>query len=187
MSRFNFTKTHIEGVFIIEPKPIYDKRGYFERYFCAKDFEEINLFKPIVQINHSKSIEKNTIRGIHYQKFPFCETKIVRCIKGAIFDIAVDLRENSPTFLQYVSIELSEYNNQYLVIPEGCGHGFQTLTNDVEMLYLVTNFFNSEADNSFNPLDPKINIKWPLSIGVMSEKDKNAPFVNEDFKGIKIK
>ncbi|AJD05241.1 dTDP-4-dehydrorhamnose 3,5-epimerase [Campylobacter lari] len=187
MSRFNFIKTHIEGVFIIEPKPIYDERGYFERYFCAKDFEEINLFKPIVQINHSKSTEQNTIRGIHYQTFPYCETKIVRCIKGSIFDVAVDLRENSPTFLQYVGIELNENNNRYLVIPEGCGHGFQTLKNDVEMLYLVTNFFNLEADSGFNPLDPKINIKWPLDIGMMSEKDKNAPFISEDFKGIKIK
>ncbi|WP_075441665.1 dTDP-4-dehydrorhamnose 3,5-epimerase [Campylobacter coli] len=187
MSRFNFVKTHIEGVFIIEPKPIYDERGYFERYFCTKDFEEINLFKPIVQINHSKTIGKGSIRGIHYQTFPFCENKIPRCLKGAIFDVAVDLRKNSPTFLQYVGVELNEENNRSLFIPEGCAHAFQNLTQEAEILYQVTAPFNPEADSGFNPLDPRINIKWPLDIGVMSEKDKNAPFINGNFEGIKIK
>lgn len=185
MSRFNFTKTFLDSVFIIEPKPIYDERGYFERYFCAQDFKEIEIMKPIAQINHSKTIGKGSIRGIHYQTPPFCETKIVRCLKGSIYDIAVDLRVDSPTFLQYFGIELSETNRKYLVIPDGFGHAFQTLSDETEIVYLVTEPFNPQADSSLNPLDPTINIQWKIEIGTISQKDQNAPFVNT-FEGLRL-
>lgn len=185
MNRFNFTKTSLEGVFIVEPKPIHDERGYFERYFCAQDFKEIGILKPITQINHSKTIGKGSVRGIHYQTPPFCETKIVRCLKGVIYDIAVDLRTDSPTFLQYFSTELSEKNGKYLVIPDGFGHAFQTLNDEAEILYLTTEPFNPQADSSLNPLDPTINIQWKLKIGNISQKDKNAPFTNA-FKGLQV-
>ena len=186
MSRFNFTKTFLDGVFIVEPKPICDERGYFERYFCAQDFKEIGIRKPIVQINHSKTIGKGSVRGIHYQKPPFCETKIVRCLKGAIYDGAVDLRAESPTFLQYFGIELSEGNSKYLVIPEGFGHAFQALSDEVEILYLTTESFNPESDSALNALDSTINIKWSLEIGTMSQKDRNAPCLDAGFKGLKL-
>ncbi|CAM3335120.1 dTDP-4-dehydrorhamnose 3,5-epimerase [Helicobacter labetoulli] len=185
MSRFNFTQTFLEGVFIAEPKPIYDERGYFERYFCAQDFKEIGILKPIAQMNHSKTLGKGSIRGIHYQTPPFCETKIVRCLKGAIYDVAVDLRADSPTFLQHFGTELSETNAKYLIIPDGFGHTFQTLSEETEVLYLVTESFNPQADSALNPLDPTINIQWKLEVNNLSQKDKNAPFANT-FKGLKI-
>lgn len=186
MSRFTFTPTPLEGVYIIEPNPIRDDRGYFERYFCTQDFAEIGLQKPIVQINHSYTKGIGSIRGLHYQVAPYCETKIVRCLKGSIYDVAIDIREGSPTFLHYFGIELSEENGKYLYIPEGFAHGFQTLSDKVEMIYLVTAPFTPKADNAFNALDSKIGIDWELPIGNMSEKDRSAPFVSQDFKGIKI-
>lgn len=185
MNRFNFTKTDLDGVYVIGPKPIRDERGYFERYFCENDFKEIGFDKKIVQINHSKTIGKGSIRGIHYQTPPFCETKIVRCLKGAIYDVAVDLRKDSPTFLQYFGVELSEENNKYLLLPDGFGHVFQTLSEEAEILYLVTAPFMLSADSSLNALDKKINIDWPLEVGIMSEKDKNAPF-SDGFKGVEL-
>lgn len=186
MSRFTFTPTPLEGVHIIEPKPIKDDRGYFERYFCTQDFAEIGLQKPIVQINHSYTKGIGSIRGLHYQTTPYCETKIVRCLKGSIYDVAVDIRKDSPTFLQYFGIELSEENGKYLYIPEGFAHGFQTLSNEAEILYLVTAPFNPQADSGLNALDPTLAISWPHPLGQISSKDKNSPFIIADFKGIQI-
>ncbi|RDU68647.1 dTDP-4-dehydrorhamnose 3,5-epimerase [Helicobacter cholecystus] len=185
MSRFSFTSAPLKGVYIIEPKPIKDSRGYFERYFCTKDFLEIGLNKPIVQINHSYTKGIGSIRGLHYQTPPHTEIKIIRCLKGKIYDVAVDIRENSPTFCQYFGIELSEENGKYLYIPEGFAHGFQTLSDEAEILYLVTSAFNAESDSGLNALDPVLAIKWPLPIGHISEKDKNASYINQEFKGIK--
>lgn len=186
MSRFIFTPTAISGVYIIEPKPIKDSRGYYERYFCVEDFKEIGLNKPIVQINHSKTLVKGCIRGFHYQNPPYAEVKIIRCIKGAIFDVALDIRKNSPTFLQYVSVELNEDNSKYLYIPEGCAHAFQTLTEESELLYPVTEFYNPEYDRSINPLDKKINVDWRLTPIGLSDKDKNAAFIDNSFKGVEL-
>lgn len=184
MSRFTFTPTPLQGVYVIDPKPIKDERGYFERYFCSQDFQEIGLQKPIVQINHSYTKGIGSIRGLHYQTPPLAETKIVRCLKGAIYDVAVDIREDSPTFLQYFGIELSEENGKYLYIPEGFAHGFQTLSEEAEILYLVTSTFNPQADSGLNALDPLLAIQWPLPLGHISEKDKNASLLTEGFKGV---
>ncbi|MWV68089.1 dTDP-4-dehydrorhamnose 3,5-epimerase [Helicobacter saguini] len=185
-SRFIFTPTPLSGVFIIEPKPINDERGYFERYFCADDFKEIGLSKPIVQINHSVTKGIGSIRGLHFQDYPHGETKIMRCLKGSIYDIALDLRENSPTFLQYFGIVLSEENSRYLYIPEGFAHGFQTLREYVEVIYPTTYPFTASADRVINPLDPLINISWLEKIGNLSPKDSNAPYIDSNFKGIKV-
>ncbi|HBK6304468.1 TPA: dTDP-4-dehydrorhamnose 3,5-epimerase [Campylobacter jejuni] len=181
MSRFNFMKACIEGVYIIEPKPICDERGYFERYFCANDFEEIGMKKPIIQINHSKTIGKGSIRGMHYQIPPFCETKIVRCLKGSILDVAIDIRKNSPTFLQYFSIELNEVNNKYLYIPEGFAHGFQVLSDEAEILYLVTQKFNSSADRGINPFDKAI-----ISTNNFYQRNRHNVFENYEGGGDKM-
>ena len=219
MSRFVFTPTAINGVYIIEPKPIKDSRGYYERYFCVEDFKEIGLAKPIVQVNHSKTFIKGCVRGFHYQDPPYAEVKIIRCIKGAILDVALDIRKNSPTFLKYVSVELNEDircikgaildvaldirknsptflkyvsvelnedNNKYLYIPEGCAHAFQTLSEESELLYPVTAFYSPEHDRSINPLDKKVNVAWALDPIGLSEKDKNAALLDDDFKGVEL-
>lgn len=186
MSRFVFTPTAINGVYIIEPKPIKDSRGYYERYFCVEDFKEIGLVKPIVQVNHSKTFIKGCVRGFHYQDPPYAEVKIIRCIKGAILDVALDIRKNSPTFLKYVSVELNEDNNKYLYIPEGCAHAFQTLSEESELLYPVTAFYSPEHDRSINPLDKKVNVAWALDPIGLSEKDKNAALLDDDFKGVEL-
>lgn len=186
MSRFDFTPTPLENCFVITPKPIKDERGYFERYFCARDFREIGFKKSIAQINHSLTKIKGTIRGMHFQTRPFCETKIVRCLKGEIYDVALDLRLESPTFLQYFGVTLSEENGKYLYIPEGFAHGFQAISDDVEIVYLCSEFFDSNSDSVINPLDPKININWKLTPTNLSQKDANAPFLSDDFKGIEV-
>lgn len=179
MSRFTFTPTPLQGVYVIEPKPIKDERGYFERYFCTQDFQEIGLQKPIVQINHSYTKGIGSIRGLHYQTPPYAETKIVRCLKGTIYDVAVDIREDSPTFLQYFGVELNEENGRYLYIPEGFAHGFQTLSEEAEIIYLMTEFFVEENYKTSNVFDKRVNINWPLPIGHISQKDIDAP----NFKG----
>ncbi|PAF47036.1 dTDP-4-dehydrorhamnose 3,5-epimerase [Helicobacter sp. 12S02634-8] len=186
MSRFEFNPTFLDGVYTIKPKPITDQRGYFERYFCAQDFKEINLCKPIAQINHSKTTKKGSIRGLHYQTPPFSETKIVRCIRGQILDVAIDIRQDSPTFLKYFAIELNETNGLSLYIPEGFAHGFQALSDDCEILYLLTTPFTPEADSTLNPLDPTIAISWQEAIGDISPKDKNAPYISPTFQGVRI-
>lgn len=184
MCRFDFIPTPLKDCFVISPKPIKDERGYFERYFCANDFREIGFSKNIAQINHSQTALKGTIRGMHFQVPPFCETKIVRCLKGEIYDVALDLRENSPTFLQYFGVILSEQNSKYLFIPDGFAHGFQAISDDVEILYLCSEFFNGGADSVINPLDPKIAIKWKLTPTNLSQKDANAPFLGDNFAGL---
>ncbi|RDU58324.1 dTDP-4-dehydrorhamnose 3,5-epimerase [Helicobacter sp. MIT 99-5507] len=184
MSRFTFVETKIENLFVIEPKQIKDERGYFERYFCKENFKEIGLSKEIVQINHSLTKLKGSIRGMHFQTKPFSEIKIIRCISGSIQDVAVDLRKDSKTFLKHFTITLSKSNNKYLYIPEGFAHGFQALSNNAEILYLTTAPFQSSADSTINPLDKVLNIKWNLDITNISPKDKNAPFIDGNFKGI---
>lgn len=183
MERFIITPTPLEGLKIIMPKPICDERGYFERYFCAKEFSELG-FRGIAQINHSFTKAKGAIRGMHYQTSPFCETKIIRCLSGSIYDVAVDIRKDSPTFLQYFGIELNASNTSYLYIPEGFAHGFQALSDNAEILYLVSEFYTPSADSVINPLDSAINIKWQLEVSDMSLKDRNAPFITSDFSGI---
>ncbi|MGX2982368.1 dTDP-4-dehydrorhamnose 3,5-epimerase [Helicobacter sp. 23-1045] len=184
MSRFEFTPTPLKDCFVITPKPIKDERGYFERYFCANDFREIGFDKNILQINHSQTTQKGIIRGLHFQTPPFCEIKIVRCLKGAIYDVALDLRQNSPTFLQYFGVILSAENAKYLYIPDGFAHGFQAMSDDVEILYLCSEFFEKQADSVINPLDPKIAIDWKLPPQNLSQKDANAPFLGDDFMGL---
>lgn len=186
MNSFNFFPTPLDGLFTLEPKPIKDERGLFERFFCKNDFQALGLTKEIVQINHSITTKEGSIRGIHYQKPPFTETKIIRCIKGSIFDVAIDIRENSPTFLKYFTQILSEENNNYIFIPDGFAHGFQTLEDNTQLIYLHTNLYMKESEGIINYNDPKLAIKWPLTLSSISEKDANCPFLDNNFSGIKI-
>lgn len=172
------TKTKLDGVVIIEPDVFGDNRGFFMESWNKKKMEEVGLFYDFVQDNHSKSTVKGTLRGIHFQKGDKAQAKLVRCVKGAVFDVAVDLRKSSPTFKQWVGVELSEENKKQLLIPRGFGHGFITLTDDVEFLYKADNYYAPEADSGIRWNDPEIGIEWGIENPILSEKDKSNSFMN---------
>ncbi len=173
------TKTKLDGVVIIEPDVFGDNRGFFMESWNKKKMAEAGLNYDFVQDNHSKSTVKGTLRGIHFQKGDKAQTKLVRCVKGAVFDVAVDLRKNSPTFKQWVGVELSEENKKQLLIPRGFGHGFVTLTDDVEFLYKADNYYAPEADAGVRWNDPEIGVEWGIEVPILSEKDKKNPFLKD--------
>ena len=165
-----------------------DERGYFERLYCLEEFKEnCKLKKNIIQINRSCSKIKGTIRGCHFQLNPFAETKIVSCCNGSLFDVGIDLRKGSATYLQYFSQILTAKNKKFLLIPEGFAHGFQTLEENTEILYLVTEKYSFKHDNGINPFDPAININWPLPCTILSDKDTKRKFIKDrNFNGIEL-
>lgn len=171
------TKTKLDGVVIIEPDVFGDNRGFFMESWNKKKMEEAGLFYDFVQDNHSKSTVKGTLRGIHFQKGEKAQAKLVRCVKGAVLDVAVDLRKNSPTFKQWVGVELSAENKKQLLIPRGFGHGFVTLTDDVEFLYKADNYYAPEADAGIRWNDPDIGVEWGVENPILSKKDKINPFL----------
>lgn len=173
------TKTKLDGVVIIEPDVFGDNRGFFMESWNKKKMEEAGLFYDFVQDNHSKSTVKGTLRGIHFQKGEKAQAKLVRCVKGAVLDVAVDLRKNSPTFKQWVSVELSAENKKQLLIPRGFGHGFVTLTDDVEFLYKADNYYVPEADAGIRWNDSDIGVEWDVENPILSEKDKKNPFLKD--------
>ena len=179
-------QTKITDVSVILAEPFKDERGFFNRIFCQKELEVIRPDIVIAQINHSMTKQKGTIRGMHFQNPPHAEMKIVRCIKGSIFDVAVDLRKDSPTFLQWHGEELSAENMKAFVIPEGCAHGFQSLEDDVEMIYLHTQFYSKQSEGAIRYDEPKINIQWPLDHTVISEKDMSYPFLPNSYEGLTL-
>ncbi len=163
-----------------------DNRGSFERLFCSDELRGVLSGKSLKQINFSKTNKKGTVRGMHFQFPPATETKIVKCIRGTVFDVAVDIRHSSPTYLQWHGVILSEKNHKAFVIPEGFAHGFQTLCDDCELLYLHTALYCQELEGGLNPVDPSLSIQWPKKISLLSEKDKKLPYVNMQFIGIDI-
>jgi len=179
-----FTETPLKGSYVIDLEPRGDDRGWFSRTFCEKEFNKIGHNVHWVQLNHSFTKEKGTIRGMHFQTPPNGEIKLVRCISGAVFDVMIDLRKGSPTFLNYFGTELSSVNKKMIYIPKGFAHGFQTLTIDCELIYHHSEFYtpNSEAGIKYN--DPKINIKWPLKMQSISERDNSHSLIKENFKGL---
>jgi len=183
---FKFAETKLKGLYIVEPEPFQDGRGKFYRVFCKNEFKKINHNKEIVQINKSLTTVKGALRGMHFQYPPKAEIKLVKCIAGSVFDVAIDLRKDSPTFLQWHSEILSLDNMKMMYIPEGFAHGFQTLDDNTQLIYFHTEFYSLEHEGSINYKDPKINIKWPLEITELSEKDKNIKYISNDFKGIEI-
>jgi dTDP-4-dehydrorhamnose 3,5-epimerase len=178
-----FEPLPLEGAFRISPQPISDSRGWFSRYFCAKEFGNAGLETIWVQCNHSFSSHRGSIRGLHYQYAPFAETKLVRCTSGAIFDVIVDVRDNSPTFLQWYAAELSAANKAMFYIPSGFAHGFQTLMPDTEVQYHHSAFYTPGAEKGLRFNDPAINISWPFVVSEISEKDNNHPFIKNGLKG----
>lgn len=187
MTNFAILPTKIDGLYVGEIKPKGDKRGYFERVFCVQEYAKfIKRELNILQINRSLSETKGTVRGLHFQWPPYQETKIVSCPRGRLYDVAVDVREGSPTYLQVFGVELSSDNKKFLVIPEGFAHGFQTLTANTEIMYLVSQVYSAEHDDGLNPMDPDLSIQWPIKVTVRSEKDTSRPFLkNRDFSGVK--
>ena len=179
-----FNETSLKGSFIIDLKPFSDDRGWFVRTYCKKEFEKIGHTKEWVQLNHSFTKHKGTIRGMHYQLPPYREIKLVRCVSGAVLDVIIDIRKDSPTFLQWESAELSANNKRMIYIPEGFAHGFQALTDDCELIYHHSEFYMPGVEGGIKYNDPQININWPLALTHISERDSNHPYLTEDFKGI---
>lgn len=173
------TKTYIEGLFVIEPKIFEDQRGWFFESYKENFFIDENLIKKFVQDNHSMSKKRGTLRGLHFQIEPYSQTKLVRCIKGKIWDVAVDLRKSSKTYLKWFGVELSANNHKMLLIPKGFAHGFITLEDDSEVQYKVDNYYNSLADRSIRYDDPDIDIKWPIGNVFLSQKDNDAPLLKD--------
>ena len=184
MSRFDFISTPLPGLAVVQRKALEDQRGFLSRFFCADEFRVHGLNKPVVQINHTLTRKKGAVRGMHFQYPPYAETKLVSCLQGEIFDVAVDLRCGFSTFLQWHGVRLSALNRQSLLIPEGFAHGFQALTEDCELIYLHTADYHPEAEGALNVADHRLGIAWPLAITELSERDCNHKLIEQDFKGI---
>ncbi|MFH1618763.1 MAG: dTDP-4-dehydrorhamnose 3,5-epimerase [bacterium] len=170
-----FVETKLKGAFIVEPERLEDERGFFARICCRREFEGHGLSPRLVQCNISFNKKKGTLRGMHYQAAPYAEAKLVRCTMGAIYDVILDLRPESPTLRQWAAVELNAENRKMLYIPEGLAHGFQTLTADAEVFYQMAEFYHPECARGVRWDDPAFGIKWPLSDRIMSEKDLNYP------------
>lgn len=168
-----FNETKLKGAYIIELEPFTDERGFFARAWCQKEFEDHGLNATIAQANISYNPKKGTLRGMHYQVAPYGETKLVRCVRGGIYDVVIDLRPDSPTFKQWLGVELTAENRKMLYVPENFAHGFQTLADDVEVTYQVSQFYTPGAEQGIRYNDATFGIEWPLPVSVISEKDQN--------------
>lgn len=182
--RLEFDTTSIEGVYLCRRNIISDSRGSFSRIFCDETFTLVGWATPAVQINISTNTTAGTLRGLHYQVPPSCDAKVVTALTGRVWDVAVDLRAGSPTFLNWVGCELDASRGEALLIPPGCAHGFQTLTSDASLLYLHDKRFDGEKQAFLNPLCPSISVKWPIPITTISDRDQNAPSLAKSFTGI---
>ena len=181
---FEFVPTQIRGVGVIARRRIGDSRGYFERMFCTEDLAAIGWTRPVLQVNHTFTAQMGMVRGLHFQHPPHGEMKLVICTRGAVFDVAVDLRANSESFLKWHSEVLSSDNCKSLLIPEGCAHGYQCLTDNVELIYLHTAAYAVNAEDGVHPSDPRVGITWPLPVSELSKKDAARPALSDHFSGI---
>jgi dTDP-4-dehydrorhamnose 3,5-epimerase len=184
MSRFEIQSTALPGVHVLERKPIGDRRGRLERMFCARDLGDVLGARGIAQINLTATAKQGTVRGMHFQRAPHAEMKFVSCLRGRIFDVALDLRRGSPTFLRWHAEELSPDNHRTLVIPEGCAHGFQALAADCEVLYFHTAAYEPSSESGVSPQDSRVAIAWPEDIAELSPRDASHPQLNADFEGL---
>lgn len=173
----NKIETKLKGVYILEPRVFGDYRGYFFESWNERVLHELGIDINFVQDNQSFSAEQGTLRGIHFQTGEWAQAKLVRCVRGAVLDVAVDLREDSSTYLQWISVELSADNKRQLLIPRGFGHGFVTLTSDVEFLYKADNYYHVEAEGGYRWNDPTIGVQWGIENPILSDKDKQLPFI----------
>ena len=176
--------TPLHGLKLIQRNPIGDHRGYLERMFCWEELQPVIPGRSIVQINHTLTSKRGTVRGLHFQYPPHAETKIVSCLRGEVFDVAVDLRQGSSTFLHWHAEILSANNHRTLLIPEGFAHGFQTLTEDCELLYFHTTTYQLGSEGGLNAQDPRLDIRWPEAVIELSSRDAAHPLLTEGFVGV---
>lgn len=175
----NVIETKLPGVVIVEPQVFGDHRGWFMESWSQKTMEAHGLNCDFVQDNQSYTARKGTLRGIHFQQYPMAQTKLVRVTRGAVMDVAVDLRKDSPTYKQWIAVELSAENRKQLLIPQGFGHAFLTLTDDVEFVYKCDNFYSKEHDRNIRFDDPELGVEWGIAEPILSEKDAAAPFLKD--------
>lgn len=178
MGKLTIHKIELSGAAVIETEPFEDERGSFNRLFCSEELSELLGDRQIVAVNQSRSVNVGTVRGMHYQRSPFMEVKMVRCLRGKVFDVMVDLRKESPTFLQWYSEVLTPDNHKMMFIPEGFGHGFQVLERESELLYLHTAPYNGTSEDGVRFDDPVIGIEWPLGVTDISERDRSHSLIN---------
>ena len=186
VGKFKIVSTPISGLVVLERTAFEDVRGVFSRLYSAETLQEAGMNKPILQINHSITRLKGTARGLHFQYPPSAEMKVVTCLRGEVFDVAVDLRHGSDTFLSWHGEYLSESNRKSLLIPEGCAHGFQTMEENCELLYFHTANYSPEMEGGVNVEDNRIGIQWPLPIQELSARDRTFPVLDSDFEGINL-
>ena len=184
MSRFAVTDLPLAGLKLVERQNLGDSRGFLSRMFCAGELAPAGWAKPVAQINLTVTAQRGTVRGMHFQHPPHSEMKLVNCIRGAVWDVAIDLRAGSPTFLKWHAEELSAENRRSLLIPEGFAHGFQTLTDDCELLYLHSVPYAPASEGALNARDSALGITWPLEIAEMSERDRRHPNLTHEFRGV---
>jgi dTDP-4-dehydrorhamnose 3,5-epimerase len=184
MSRFTLRRQALEGLVVLQRQKMSDPRGFLSRIFCAQELAAAGWSQPIAQINHSRTEQRGTVRGLHFQRPPFAEMKLVSCVRGAVFDVAVDLRPDSATYLQWHGEILSADNQTALLIPPGFAHGFQALEEGCELLYCHSNFYHPASEDGLNALDSTLSIAWPLEPPQRSERDTQLPSLATPFKGI---
>jgi dTDP-4-dehydrorhamnose 3,5-epimerase len=178
-------RTSLAGLTVLETLPVQDERGRFVRIFCEQDYGAIRPGLHWPQINLSQSSRMGTVRGMHFQHPPSAEAKLIRCLRGRVFDVTVDLRVGSPTFLRWHAVELSEDGPMQVFIPEGFAHGFQALTDDAQLLYLHTASWSREHEGRLRYNDPALAIDWPLPVTQVSDKDRDAPLIDDSFTGVR--
>lgn len=186
MSRFAITSLPLAGLKLVERQRLGDARGFLARLFCAEELAAAGWTKPIAQINHAYTALRGTVRGMHFQYPPYAEMKLVSCIRGEVWDVAVDVRADSLTFLRWHAERLSADNRCALLIPEGFAHGFQALAEDVELIYCHAAPYQPEAEGGLHPQDPRLAVAWPLPIGELSGRDSAHPLIDAGFGGVRL-
>ena len=184
MTRFSVTDLPLEGVKLVTRRTVGDHRGFLARLFCAEELAAAGWSAPISQINHTYTAKRGTVRGMHFQRPPHAEMKLVTCIRGGVFDVALDVRTRSPTYLRWCSATLSAENGAAMLLPEGFAHGFQALSDDVELLYCHSRAYNAAAEGGANPRDLQLAIDWPLPIAELSARDAGHPLARQGFEGV---
>jgi dTDP-4-dehydrorhamnose 3,5-epimerase len=181
-SRFDVVRTDLADALVLERKPMLDSRGFLERLYCDDEFGAILNGRSIRQVNRTLTRSKGTLRGMHFQRAPHREMKLVHCLRGVVFDVAIDLRRESGTFGRWTAVELSGETHRTFVIPEGFAHGFQTLSDDCEMLYFHTAPYHRESEGGISPFEPQLQIAWPLQATEISDRDRSLPFIEDEVR-----
>jgi len=186
VSRFTIADTPLTGLKVVQRRPLGDSRGFFSRLFCNQDLIAAGWTRPIAQLNHSYSAARGTVRGLHFQRPPFAEMKLVNCLEGEIWDVAVDIRAGSPTFLQWHAQRIGADNALSLLVPEGFAHGFQTLSDKAHVVYCCSAPYSAESEGGLLATDPKLAIRWPLPISSTSPRDAQHPLISAQFVGLSV-